>query len=600
MEEEEERYAALIEFLGCFPSITGKPPTVMEELGDGVALFEALSEISQDHFDTSTIARDLGDNWALKSNNLRKLLRNLEAYYHDILHKDADFEGMASSISSIARNSDSDAIASLIELIAAAAVTCDNRVKFVGWIMTMSDANQSHMKVVIESSLSRMEEYDVEGDELSKYDNHDSNIGERDEFLSDTEDDFEGGAEMTGLFRNAMKNIDAVTHSMDVGTLESGLSSSVSIAKDRDELRTAVTEARRELATYKTQSKLMAEGTESSQKKLRALAQDLQERLETRQNELNAVEEELVKTKRILSDTEERVLDLAEKNGTLADELDVANAKAIQLRKSEATVVAYRKRLEGVGVMNQQMTDLEDQAAGYLRQIMDLEMETKKVPELQKNLEMMKRDLLKMEKEMLEMQSTCKSKAVEVTKLKAELSESVVAKKMFEDELIELRASVQDPNANDADIAVSGASTLSLTSARSVCDLKEKVMRLEIENNSLKEKVSTAGSSSESIGEKIPQLKDELEKKEAKLKKLATDKDKLEAYTKKTLAKFQEKYLVALQECKAKLKEKHDKIETLEKRSAAEKSTQKREEKLLSATIYELGLSIMQRNLKER
>ena len=86
----------------------------------------------------------------------------------------------------------------------------------------------------------------------------------------------------------------------------------------------------------------------------------------------------------------------------MADELDVASAKAAQLRKSEATVVAYRKKLENVGVMNQQMTDLEDTAAGYLKQIMDLKIETNKVPELQKNLEKVKRDLAKLDKQSAE------------------------------------------------------------------------------------------------------------------------------------------------------------------------------------------------------
>jgi len=47
------------------------------------------------------------------------------------------------------------------------------------------------------------------------------------------------------------------------------------------------------------------------------------------------------------------------------------------------------------------------------------------------------------------------------------------------------------------------------------------------------------------------------------------------------------------------LKEKHDKIEALEMRSAAEKTAQKREERLLSSSIYELGLAIMQQRLKE-
>jgi protein HOOK3 len=58
--------------------------------------------------------------------------------------------------------------------------------------------------------------------------------------------------------------------------------------------------------------------------------------------------------------------------------------------------------------------------------------------------------------------------------------------------------------------------------------------------------------------------------------------------------------LVALQECKAKLKEKHDKIEALEMRSANEKVAQKREEKLLSSAIFELGMGMMSNRLGKR
>ena len=51
------------------------------------------------------------------------------------------------------------------------------------------------------------------------------------------------------------------------------------------------------------------------------------------------------------------------------------------------------------------------------------------------------------------------------------------------------------------------------------------------------------------------------------LVKLLSNKEKLEAYTRETLQKFQEKYLAALQECKAKLKENHDKFEKSQTRS---------------------------------
>jgi protein HOOK3 len=56
-------------------------------------------------------------------------------------------------------------------------------------------------------------------------------------------------------------------------------------------------------------------------------------------------------------------------------------------------------------------------------------------------------------------------------------------------------------------------------------------------------------------------------------------------------------YLVALQECKAKLKEKHDKTEALEMRSASKISNQKKEERLFSTTIYEPGLTLMRQKL---
>merc|ERR1712224_581920 len=133
--------------------------------------------------------------------------------------------------------------------------------------------------------------------------------------------------------------------------------------------------------------------------------------------------------------------------------------------------------------------------------------------------------------------------------------------------------------------------------------MKEKLMRMEFENQKLKEeneKVKTGvvdSSTLNAMQKQINQLKEELIKKEAEKTKIGTDKEKLEAYTKRTLAKFQEKYLVALQECKTKLKEKQDRIETLESRCSSEKTAQKREERLLSSTIYELGLSIMQNRL---
>lgn len=216
---------------------------------------------------------------------------------------------------------------------------------------------------------------------------------------------------------------------------------------------------------------------------------------------------------------------------------------------------------------------------------------------------------------------------------------------MFEEELTALKAqqeSAADTSMDDLANDVSGMS-MSGAHAKNLAEAKEKAMRMDVANQKLQEQMeemkrkheaelekaaaaaesaaaaasaaatSEAAAAAKQQGQpavsslemarlqgQIAQLEKDLKQKEAEKAKLGSDKEKLEAYTKKTLSKFQEKYLVALQECKAKLKEKHDKIEALEMRSASEKTAQKREERLLSSTIYELGLAIMQQRLKDR
>lgn len=40
-----ERYDAMVEFIGCFPTISGPLPANIHELSDGVVLYEALADM---------------------------------------------------------------------------------------------------------------------------------------------------------------------------------------------------------------------------------------------------------------------------------------------------------------------------------------------------------------------------------------------------------------------------------------------------------------------------------------------------------------------------------------------------------------------------
>jgi protein HOOK3 len=525
---------------------------------------------------------------------LRKLLRNLEEFYHNVLGKDAEFDVCTAKLASIARSSDKEALAELFELVAAAAVTCDNRSEFVSHIMSMAPENQAQMKGIIESSLSRLSDYDAA-------------TGQEDDEVEENEMVFDQDAagampieEDDSLFAPGSRTRTSYSAGKDEG---------------REELEKALMDARRELAAHKSQASLMSEDSDSAHKKLKALVGDLQDRLEKRQNELADIEGQYKMASVELQDAKSRLDDLEEKNMQLADDLDVANSKAEQLRKAEATVVSYRKKLEGVGAMNQQMSDLEDQAASYLKQIVELENEAKKIPTMQKTIDEFRDQLTAMERDSADAGSVVKGSVSEIAQLKSKLSAAESAKKMYEEELEELRAQ-QGVSADDE--LGSPMAGLSLSNQDSAAT-KEKLMRLEIENKSLQSEVdklkvgdgaattaaaaaatAAAVANDGALKDEISRLETEVAKKEAEKFKIGSDKEKLEAYTKRTLAKFQEKYLVALQECKAKLKEKQDKIEALENRSASEKTAQKREERLLSSTIYELGLTIMQNRLKER
>ena len=523
---------------------------------------EKKNNSSPDHFDPTTIGRNLGDNWALKTSNLRKLLRNIEEFYHDALEKDTDFDSIKEQIiPAVAKDADPNGILTLVELVAAAAVTCEDKEIFLTRIMDMEEESARELQGILEDVLGRLTGFDEEGEEED----------------DDDSLEFEGeeGANAAGpqkLF---------ASHDGDDSE----------VVKERDELRTALQDARRELASLKSQAALRDEDNEDEKKKLRGMVDDLRSRLDKVQEDLTNEEEVAMKVNRELKECQTKIHDLEDQNASLADELDVAKSKASQIPKLEASLTAYRKKLENMGAMDQDVTSLQVQTEGYLRKIMELENETKKLPALQKNLEEAQNQAKKLETRYNEADDLLKAKEAELTTARNATTAAENAKKMYQEELNELRAQHESATEIGSPMAALSLNNSGITEA------KEKAMRLEIENSNLKTQIEQLQSGNSVSAIPVSGDSAALADKDAEIKKLQQEKEKLELYTKKTLQKFQEKYLVALHDCKSKLKEKHDKIEALEMRSANEKVAQKREEKLISSAIFELGLGMMQQKL---
>jgi len=556
--EEDPRTGAICEFFAkVFLSVTN-PPEDLSDLCDGVVMFEALSEISLDHFDPTTIARDLG-NWALKATNLKKLLRNLEEYFHEELEKDTDFESISTHINAIARGDDLDNIVGFVELILVAVTACEDKEVFVSRMMEMDPAMLGELQEILQEAYKIVHDFDT--DNAGEDEDADSLIFEGEEGVDGSP------ASPTVLFPSH-------------GDSE--------LSRERDELRQALQDAKRELGQAKSLAAIDKEDIQKEKGKLRALNEDLHDRLAKRDEELMTAEQDISKNKRILEEAQTEVVDLQEKSASLADELDVEKSKVLGLRKSEAMVEIYRKKLDALHSTNQEMGGLEDQTAKYVEQIMSLENENRKIPSLQKSLDESQSQTKKLESRIAEAEDSLKSKDADMSKLKNVASSAERAKTMYQDELNDLRA--RHEGAADAALALNGVSE------------SNETRKLEIENSKLRaqmEQMHVGGAAAVPAGDqdRVTELETKLADKDVEVAKLVTDKEKLEAYTKKTLQKFQEKYLVALQDCKAKLKEKHDKIEALEMRGANEKAAQKREEKLMSSAIFELGMGIMSNRL---
>jgi len=483
-------------------------------------------------------------------------VRNLEHFFHEGLSKDADFNDI--DISVMAK--EAEGVSALVELVAAAAVTCEEKGTYIQRIMTLSEESQVEMKAVLQDALGRVSDFDAEDEE---------------------------GDENELVFGDGEVDDEDVGNQAEDGNLFSG-----SMALEED-----LAEARREIASLQAQAKLQHEDHVKAESKLRAVMEDLQDRLVQRQNDLIQLEEDLRATTHELDTTKASLQEMTEQKTQLADDLEIASAKAQQLSKAEAMVASLKKRLESAGNVTQQMNTMEDQAAKYLDQIQQLEQENKKAAGLQKTVDELSSKLRQYEKDASVKDSANSSAAQEASQWKEKFHAAEAAKKQYMEELNELRSRVEGEKEGET---MAQEATVTAQAER-IQQLEEEKKRLVAQLEATPEgAVAVSSVEMEGLEKQLDALKFELETKEKENAKISSDKDKLETYTKRTLAKFQEKYLVALQECKAKLKEKQDKIEALEKKAQNERSAQKREERLLSSVIYELGLAIMQNRLKER
>ncbi|KAJ2844452.1 hypothetical protein IWW36_005182, partial [Coemansia brasiliensis] len=131
-----------------------KPVASLSDLSDGIALFEICADIDRQWF-KSIRSADIGDNWVLKLNNLKKLYKLVTKHYEEVLgYPVANLT--EPDLSAIAKTEDPDELLKLCHLVLTLAVQCEQNQMYIGKIMSLGENDQRCLMVAIESVLAQL------------------------------------------------------------------------------------------------------------------------------------------------------------------------------------------------------------------------------------------------------------------------------------------------------------------------------------------------------------------------------------------------------------------------------------------------------------
>ncbi|KAJ1732041.1 hypothetical protein LPJ61_002237 [Coemansia biformis] len=150
---QEDIARGFVNWVGTFASLS-KPVASLGDLTDGIALFEICAEVDRQWF-KSIRSTDIGDNWVLKLNNLKKLYKLVTRYYDEVLGYPASSLAEP-NLSAIAKNEDPEELLKLCHLILTLAVQCERNQVYIGKIMSLGEDDQRCLMVSIESILAQL------------------------------------------------------------------------------------------------------------------------------------------------------------------------------------------------------------------------------------------------------------------------------------------------------------------------------------------------------------------------------------------------------------------------------------------------------------
>ncbi|KAF4790722.1 Protein Hook 3 [Turdus rufiventris] len=462
------------------------PCQTVEDLTSGVVMAQVLQKIDPAYFDENWLNRiktEVGDNWRLKVSNLKKILKGILDYNHEILGQQIN-DFTLPDVNLIGEHADAAELGRMLQLILGCAVNCEQKQEYIQTIMMMEESVQHVVMTAIQELMSKESPVTV------------------------------GNDAYVDLDRQLKKTTEE---------LNEALATKEEIAQRCHELDMQVAALQEEKSSLLAENQILMERLNQSDSiedpnspagrrhlQLQTQLEQLQEetfRLEAAKDDYRIRCEELEKEIAELRQQTEELTTLAEEAQSLKDEIDVLRHSSDKVAKLESQVESYKKKLEDLGDLRRQVKLLEEKNTMYMQNTVSLEEELRKANAARSQLETYKRQAVELQNRLSEESKKADKLDYECKRLKEKVDSLQKEKDRLRTERDSLKETIEElrcVQAQEGQLTTTGLMPLgrqepsdSLAAEIITPEIKEKLIRLQHENKMLK--LNQEGSDNEKI-----------------------------------------------------------------------------------------------------
>ncbi|XP_024920213.1 protein Hook homolog 2 isoform X1 [Cynoglossus semilaevis] len=340
-----------------------------QDLTSGVAIAHVLHRIDPSWFNDTWLGRikeESAANWRLKVSNLKKILKSVLEYYHDVLGHQVSDEHLP-DVNLMGEMGDVTELGKLVQLVLGCAVSCEKKQEQIQQIMTLEESVQHVVMTAIQELLSKEPSSEPGSPEM--YGDFDYQ-SRKYYFLSEEADE---KADLNQRCQDLEHQLSAVLE--EKSSLQTETRNLKEKLSRRDSLETSAITGKKLLLLQSQMEQLQEENyrLENSRDDVRLRS----EMLEREVNDLQLRNEELT--------------NLAQEAQALKDEMDVLRHSSNRVNQLEALVETYKRKLEDLGDLRRQVRLLEERNTVYMQRTCELEEELRRANAVRTQLDTYKR-----------------------------------------------------------------------------------------------------------------------------------------------------------------------------------------------------------------